>query len=100
MSWSGFHSRIDVLLLFALMAVISLSVRLLNLPLNRIIELRCCNDFYRQHDRSLFDSHGNIPERFCKIDEVQKKLAWLGSLIDISLVVCGESSLCSNDAIY
>ncbi|KAF2175188.1 major facilitator superfamily transporter [Zopfia rhizophila CBS 207.26] len=81
-------SRCGVLLIFLLLSIISLAMRLLNLPLNRVIELRYCKEYYQQHEPSVVGPDGNVPEELCKIDGVQKKLAWLEGVIETSLVVC------------
>jgi len=84
-------SHSGVLLLFLLLGIINLAIRLLNLPLNRIIEWRYCKEFYQQHDPSVIGPDGSIPEELCKINEVQKKLAWLQGVIETSITICGES---------
>jgi hypothetical protein len=84
------YSRYGVLLIFLLLSMISLAIRLLNLPLNRVIELRYCKEYYREHNPSVVSPDGSVPEELCKIDDVQKKLAWLEGVIETSLVVCGE----------
>jgi len=73
-----------------LLSIISLAIRLLNLPLNRVIELRYCKEYYQQHDPSVIGPDGSVPEKLCKINEVQKKLAWLEGVIQTSMIVCGE----------
>ena len=84
-------SRYGVFVIFLLLSIISLAIRLLNLPLNRVIELRYCKEYYQQHDPSVIGPDGSVPEEFCKIKEVQKKLAWLEGVIQTSMIVCGES---------
>ena len=84
-------SRYGVFVIFLLLSIISLAIRLLNLPLNRVIELRYCKEYYQQHDPSVIGSDGSVPEELCKINEVQKKLAWLEGVIQTSMIVCGES---------
>lgn len=78
-----------VLPIFLVAAIVSLAIRLLNLPINRIIESRYCNDYYRRHDPSVIDHNGQVPEHMCKISSVQTKLVWLESALFISLTVCG-----------
>jgi len=46
-----------------------------------VIELRLCEEHYGRNDA--------IPEKLCKIDEVQRKLAWLQGTMETTLVVCG-----------
>lgn len=82
-------SRYGPVCLLALLAVGDLAIRLINLPLNRIIEMRYCFDYYLKHDPSVIDPDGHIPELICKVSEVQKKVAWLESAMSISLIVSG-----------
>jgi hypothetical protein len=48
--------------------------------LNRVIELRLCQTHYFS---------ANPPEKLCKIDEIQRQLAWLQGIMETTLVVCG-----------
>ncbi|KAI0104637.1 major facilitator superfamily domain-containing protein [Nemania sp. FL0031] len=80
------HSNFLVILL--LLALNNLALRLLNLPLNRVIELRYCNDYYRKHDPFVIEPGGQIDEGLCKIDPVQQKLAWLEAFIGTSITIC------------
>ncbi|KAH6620041.1 major facilitator superfamily domain-containing protein [Boeremia exigua] len=74
--------------LVVLLILVHLSAVLYTLPLNRVIELRLCQDHYERHDRALIPTHGPIPEKLCKIDEVQQRLAWLQGIMETTLVVC------------
>src|SRR5690242_5170635 len=75
--------------LIVLLILVHLSAVLYTLPLNRVIELRLCQDHYENHDPTLIPQHGTIPEKLCKIDEVQQRLAWLQGIMETTLVVCG-----------
>lgn len=66
-----------------------MAASLYNLPLNRVIELRLCREHYSLHNPSAISPDGSIPEKLCKIDEVQKQLAWLQGVMETTLVVCG-----------
>jgi hypothetical protein len=62
----------------------------MSLPLNRLIESRYCQDYYRGHN-PLIIHHGNrIPEDLCKIDKVQEQLAVLQGIIETLHVFCGQ----------
>ncbi|KAJ8112614.1 hypothetical protein OPT61_g5057 [Boeremia exigua] len=74
--------------LILLLILVHLSAVLYTLPLNRVIELRLCQDHYEHHDPDLIPLHGPIPEKLCKIDEVQRQLAWLQGIMETTLVVC------------
>jgi hypothetical protein len=69
--------------LLTLLILIHLSTVLYTLPLNRVIELRLCQAHYTRHEP--------IPEKLCKIDEVQRKLAWLQGVMETTIVACGTS---------
>lgn len=75
--------------LIVLLILVHLSAVLYTLPLNRVIELRLCQDHYEHHDPTLTLKHEAIPEKLCKIDEVQQRLAWLQGIMETTLVVCG-----------
>jgi hypothetical protein len=67
--------------LLTLLLLVNLSTVLYTLPLNRVIELRLCQEHYGL-DRP-------VSEKMCKIDDVQRKLAWLQGIMETTLVVCG-----------
>jgi hypothetical protein len=67
--------------LLLLIFLVHLSQVLYTLPLNRVIERRLCEEHYGRNDA--------IPEKLCKVDEVQRKLAWLQGIMETTLVVCG-----------
>jgi hypothetical protein len=75
--------------LLCLLILTNLATSLYTLPLNRVIELRLCREHYLQHEPSVIDLNGSIPEQMCKIDEVQRKLAWLQGIMETTYVVCG-----------
>jgi hypothetical protein len=66
------------------------AAKLMSLPLNRVIEARYCVDYYRIHDPNVIGGPGgdNVPEELCKVDEVQRKLAWLQGSIETIHVLC------------
>jgi hypothetical protein len=72
-----------------LLILVHLSAVLYTLPLNRVIELRLCQEHYELHDSSSIQPDGSIPEKLCKIDDVQRQLAWLQGVMETILVVCG-----------
>lgn len=75
--------------LIVLLILVHLSAVLYTLPLNRVIELRLCREYYELQDPSVIGGNGSIPEKLCKIDEVQRRLAWLQGIMETTLVVCG-----------
>jgi hypothetical protein len=69
-----------------------MAIKLMNLPLNRVIELRYCQQYYFQHDPAQIGPGGSIPERLCKLDSIQQKLAWMQGMIETFHIICGRSS--------
>lgn len=58
-------------------------------PLNRLIELAICREYYQRHDPTVIEPDGNITERFCKLQEVQTRLAVLNGAISMSALTVG-----------
>ncbi|KAF2819922.1 hypothetical protein CC86DRAFT_334107 [Ophiobolus disseminans] len=74
--------------LILLLILVHLSTVLYTLPLNRVIELRLCQTYYALHDPLSIRPDGSIPESLCKIDTVQRQLAWLQGIMETTSVVC------------
>jgi hypothetical protein len=55
-----------------------------------IFELSVCREYYFVHDPSVVDSHEFVEERFCKVDETQKKVAWLLTINGLLGFCCGK----------
>ncbi|KAL5447892.1 hypothetical protein PMIN07_001833 [Paraphaeosphaeria minitans] len=73
------HPKRRIWPLVLLLILIHLSTVLYTLPLNRVIELRLCQTHY---------SVPNPEEKACKIDEVQRQLAWTQGIMETVLIVC------------
>lgn len=69
------------------LVLVNLAMNVYQLPLNRVIERRLCNDYYG-HDG------GDVDEHLCKIDHVQKELGSLQGIMDTIWIMGGESSVC------
>lgn len=82
--------RAALITLLIIMCLQNLAVRLMNLPLYRVIEMRYCQQYYQTQDPDVIGGDGNIDEKLCKIDAIQVKLAWLQGAIETIHVVCGE----------
>ncbi|KAE9979927.1 hypothetical protein BLS_009348 [Venturia inaequalis] len=82
---SSFRTICTLLILLALQ---NMAIKLMNLPLNRVIELRYCQQYYLQHDPSQLEPGGSIPEQLCKLDSVQQRLAWMQGMIETLHIVC------------
>jgi hypothetical protein len=72
--------------LVLLLILVHLSTVLYTLPLNRVIELRLCQEHYALHGPATIQP---VPEKLCKINEVQRQLAWLQGTMETTLVLCG-----------
>ncbi|SCV28780.1 uncharacterized protein FFB14_01998 [Fusarium fujikuroi] len=67
---------IYVVLLCIVLAVVSdVGESLYSAPRVRLFESVACTRHYLRHDPSLVDRDGSVPERLCKIDPVQDKVA-------------------------
>ncbi|KAH8710186.1 major facilitator superfamily domain-containing protein [Phaeosphaeriaceae sp. PMI808] len=83
------HKKHPLWPLLVLLILVNLSTVLYTLPLNRVIELRLCEEYYALHNPDAIPPHNSpIPEKLCKIDEVQRRLAWLQGIMETTLVVC------------
>ncbi|KAI1412741.1 major facilitator superfamily transporter [Hypoxylon sp. FL1857] len=81
------RSKLAILALLALILLTGLSASLYQLPLNRVIERRLCREYYRTHDPSAIYSDGNIDEKLCKLDAIQKSLAWYVGIMETLWIV-------------
>ncbi|KAF2653954.1 hypothetical protein K491DRAFT_694262 [Lophiostoma macrostomum CBS 122681] len=82
------YQRSQLWPLLCLLILTNLATSLYTLPLNRVIELRLCREHYQQHEPWAINPDGSIPEQMCKIDDVQRKLAWLQGIMETTYVVC------------
>ncbi|KAI0127581.1 major facilitator superfamily transporter [Xylariales sp. AK1849] len=73
--------------LLALLLLVNLSTSLYQLPLNRVIERRLCREYYAEHDPSQIGHDGSIVEDQCKVDEIQKGLAWILGAMETAWIV-------------
>ena len=71
----------------------NLGLRLIQVPLLRILELGLCRRYYSIHDPSAIDSDGNVDEHLCKIDSVQQGVAYIIGLLGTITMVCGRDIL-------
>lgn len=79
-----------ILVLIMFLVLVYLSTVLYSLPLNRVLEARLCQEYYTRFDPSVLQPNGSVPEKLCKINEVQQQLAWLQGIMETTLIVCGE----------
>ncbi|OTA65987.1 major facilitator superfamily transporter [Hypoxylon sp. EC38] len=83
------RQKLAILALLGLILLTSLAESLYRLPLNRVIERRLCREYYRTHDPSVIPSDGTIDEKYCKLDTIQKSLAWYVGIME-TLWIAGD----------
>lgn len=66
-----------VIMAFALVAIIDMGAFLADAPRTRVYEANICLDYYRKADPSVIGVDGTIPEKLCKIDQVQQRMAMI-----------------------
>ena len=64
-----------VLVLICLAFIADMGETLSTAPRIRFLEFVACTRYYVRYDPSLVDESGTVPERLCKIDPVQSKVA-------------------------
>jgi MFS family permease len=64
-----------VVLIFAMITFIDVGAFLAEPPQTRIFEANLCLTYYREEDPSVILGDGSIPEKLCKVDIVQQRLA-------------------------
>lgn len=84
---SSAHSNNDIRPLLALLLLVNLATALYQLPVNRVIERRLCHEYFVQHDPSKLAPDGTVAEELCKIDDVQRGLAWIQGIMETAWVV-------------
>lgn len=92
---SGLHRRQKplrsaIVALLGLLLLVNLSASLYQLPLNRVVERRLCQEYYSQHDPSVIGPGGNIDEKLCKADPIQAGLGRIQGVMDTTWIVGGE----------
>ncbi|KAF2270846.1 hypothetical protein CC78DRAFT_573203 [Lojkania enalia] len=80
--------RISIWPLLFLLILVNMATNLYKLPLNRVIEKRLCEEHYSRHEPGKINPDGSIPEKLCKIDDVQRQLGWLQGIMETTFVVC------------
>lgn len=61
----------------------------------RLVESAVCREYYMSRDPGVVDAGGYIEENFCKVDEIQKKVAWLFALDQLLHFCCGKLGILS-----
>ncbi|KAI5925659.1 major facilitator superfamily domain-containing protein [Camillea tinctor] len=79
--------RLAIAPILALLLLVNLATgSLFQLPLNRLVEQVLCREYYGTHDPSVDPSKG-INEELCKVDEVQKGLAWIVGMMETGWIL-------------
>ncbi|KAH6652010.1 major facilitator superfamily transporter [Truncatella angustata] len=81
------RSRAAISALLGLLLLVNLATSLYQLPLNRVVESRLCRDYYREKEPSRFGPDDSISEDLCKLDDVQKSLAWIQGAMDTAWII-------------
>lgn len=68
---------IMVVLAFTLVAIIDMGAFLAEAPRTRVYEANICLSYYKTNDASVIGAGGTIPEKLCKVDAVQQKMAMI-----------------------
>ncbi|KAH9904382.1 MFS general substrate transporter [Xylariomycetidae sp. FL2044] len=71
---------------------LNLATSLYQLPLNRVVERRLCREYYNANDPSSLNPDGTIDEELCKVDGVQRDLAWIIGVME-TLWICGDFAM-------
>ncbi|KAG6360864.1 hypothetical protein INS49_011931 [Diaporthe citri] len=79
--------RSAIAALLGLLLLVNLSASLYQLPLNRVVEKRLCQEYYSQHDPSVIGPDGNIDEKLCKADPIQAGLGRIQGFMDTTWIV-------------
>lgn len=82
--------RSAIAALLGLLLLVNLSASLYQLPLNRVVEKRLCQEYYSQNDPSVIGPGGNIEERLCKADAIQAGLGRIQGFMDTTWIVGGR----------
>lgn len=82
--------RSAIAALLGLLLLVNLAASLYQLPLNRVVERRLCQEYYSHHDPSIIGPDGDIEENFCKADPVQAGLGRIQGFMDTVWIVGGE----------
>jgi hypothetical protein len=83
-------SRAAIGSLLGLLLLVNLSMSLYQLPLHRVIERRLCREYYADQDPTMIDPGGNVSEDLCKVDFVQRELAWIQGAMETAWIVGGQ----------
>jgi hypothetical protein len=59
------------------------------LPLNRVIERRLCREYYAEHGPAVMNPGGDVDEQLCKVDVVQRELAWIQGAMETAWIIGG-----------
>ncbi|KAL1873938.1 hypothetical protein Daus18300_003811 [Diaporthe australafricana] len=80
-------TRSAIAALLGLLLLVNLAASLYQLPLNRVVERRLCEEYYNQHDPLVIGPDGNIDEEFCKADPIQAGLGRIQGFMDTTWIV-------------
>ncbi|KAF7560559.1 hypothetical protein G7046_g3579 [Stylonectria norvegica] len=70
-----------------LLLLVNLAMSLYQLPLNRVIERRLCQEYWRTTDPSKLQPGGGMEEKLCKIDSIQGSLGRIQGVMETTWIV-------------
>ncbi|KAH6644271.1 hypothetical protein C7974DRAFT_300438 [Boeremia exigua] len=68
---------IMLVLAFVLVAIIDMGAFLAEAPRTRVYETNICLSYYREIEPSVIGPDGAIPEKLCKVDDIQQRMAMI-----------------------
>jgi len=74
---SKIHEFKTVWCCMIVMILISMSYAFSEAPLYRLYESNICKRYWLEHDYTVIDSQGNVPEEKCKLSSIQRDLAMI-----------------------
>jgi hypothetical protein len=89
----NFRTRLAPYICAAIIFALNFAVYTMQAPFVRMIELAVCREYYAAQDPSVIDPGGFVDEKFCKVDSIQKKVAWLLAIDQLLEFCCGPLSI-------
>jgi hypothetical protein len=83
-------ARAAIRSLLGLLLLVNLSMSVYQLPLNRVIERRLCREYYAEHGPAVLHPGQDLDEQLCKVDAVQKELAWIQGAMETAWIIGGQ----------
>ncbi|KAA6412999.1 MAG: hypothetical protein FRX48_02742 [Lasallia pustulata] len=82
------RAHLALRLCVGILLVLNLAFYTRSAPVLRLVELTVCREYYATRDPGLIGSGGYVEEKSCKVDQIQKKVAWLFALDQLLHFCC------------